>query len=705
MNFLFLVLVSLSAFAQSERVIAPVAPKHYFEINMHGDKRVDNYYWMLAYPGEEHTQEFLDYVTAENVYTEEKTKGIEGLRKELLGEMIARTADSDLSVPEKIGNYLYYSKTEAGKDYPLIVRKEITSDREEVLLDCNELAKGHDFFSLEGYALSPDQKKLLYREYYAGGVRSLFMKNLTTGETKLVRESDASYAGFAWSADGASVFYVTYDEAQRPYRVVQQNLATDESKVVYEERDSIFEIDELRKSGDGRFLYVEIGSKSTNETLFLNFEENGAELKVFSKRKAGHRYSVENHDGSFYVLSNKDGVNFGLYKTSEGRTESEHWQTLQAPQSTRYLKDLSMFKDFMVLFLRQDGLTQLEVFDFKSQTSNPVTFEEAVYDIELSEGTNVEYERSSFVFKYTSFLVPSRVYTYDVVKKEKSVLKETPVGGGFDPANYVVERKLVAVRDGVRVPVSLVYRKGTKLDGSTPLFLNAYGNYGSPFFFDWVHSFTVASISPLLDRGVIYGIAHIRGGGEMGPQWYFDGKLQKKLNTFNDFIDVSEWLIANNYTSSEKFGVRSLSAGGLLVGYLTNNRPELYKAVIAHAPFVDLLTTMTDEKIPLTTQEWEEWGNPNIELEYNYMRQYCPVSNVGAHAYPHMLVKTSLKDTQVMVHEPTKWVAKLRAMKTDSNELLLSVNTKGGHSGDSGRYAELEEVSLDLAWMLSKISN
>jgi oligopeptidase B len=699
---LLITFVSLMISA-SWAVEAPKATKIPKELVLHGDVRIDDYHWMLTYPGEPHSKEFLNHVEAENTYTESKLNPLKATQQKLVKEMIARTAESNLSVPEKVGDFEYYTKTLKGKDYPLVLRKNIKTKIEETLLDCNVLAQGQEYFELDGYEISPDQSLLLYSEYYAGGIYAIFVKDLKTQETRLIRKGDVSYAGYTWSADNHTIFLSTHDSAQRPYRVYSYDLLSGAEKLMLEEKDPVFEIESVEKSSDGKYLLISTASKSTSETYFLNLGGREGSLQSFLPRKTGHKYSIEHHEGRFYILSDKDGVNMGLYRAPVESKNSEEWELLIAPTPNRALSQLLVFEKYMALLLRQDGLSRIEVIDFSTLATSSIAFDEAFYELGFPGDNNLEYDRDSFLFEYESLTTPGRVYSFNAVTQVKSLVKETPVGGGFDAANYKVERLLLTVRDGASVPVSLIYRKETELNGKAPMFLTAYGNYGMSFPIGSAGTYSVASISPILDRGVIFAIAHIRGGGEMGPAWYLDGKLKNKKNTFNDFIDVTEHLIAKNYTSSEKLGVRSFSAGGLLVGYITNNRPDLYKAVIGNVPFVDLLTTMVDEKLPLTTQEWEEWGNPNIKDDYDYMKSYCPYTNVGRHAYPHMLVKTSLKDTQVLVHEPTKWVAKLRELKTDSNELLLEVNTKGGHSGNSGQYAELEEAAWELSWLLSKL--
>jgi len=686
----------------------PVAPKNPFSVTLHGDTRVDDYHWMLTYPGDKHPQQLLDYLNAENTYTNEKTKHIELFRQKLLQEMSAKTSAAQPSVPEKFGKYLYYGRIEKGKEYQTIYRMEIGSNQEELILDCNELAKGKDYFIFLSYQLSPDGTKFAYTFLLTGSASSLYVKDLTTGQTEKIIQDDLAWGKFAWGADSRALTFVTMDSEKRGYRVSTHTLGANSSqdRLVYEEKDNLFEVTDLKNTHDGKYILLEITSKSTSEIRYLPSDQLGGNPQIFSPRKKDHIYSVEHQDGQFYVLSNYLSVRGGVYKASLAKTSVENWQPLISPSSDRSIVGMYSFKNYLVLLTRVNGLPQVSVFNLKTQRLAEVQFDEPVYEVQVRPWsglpTNLEYDSQNFVFSYYSLTTPNRVYRYNFETQKKEIAYDD-TQGSLSSQNFEVHRFFIPARDGVQVPVSLIYKKGVTLDGSAPLFLNAYGSYGDNFSINYVHGYTTSSMAPLLDRGVIVAIAFVRGGGEMGPQWYLDGKLMKKKNTFNDFIDTAEYLVKQKYSSPQKIGIRSYSAGGLLVGYVINNRPDLFKAAIAHAPFVDLLNTGLDEKIPLTTQEWGDWGNPNLPEDYFYMKSYCPYTNIGHHDYPALLVKSSLDDNQVMVHEPTKFVAKLRTLKTDNNDLLLKVNMTGGHGGKSGQQGELEDVSFDLAWILDQL--
>jgi oligopeptidase B len=679
----------------------------------HGDTVDDPYFWLA----DKENKDVVAYLEAENAYTEERLAGQARLRERIFQEIKARTKETDLSVPSRKGGWWYYSRTQEGKQYGIRCRLAAVGDTppelpedgsalpgEQILLDGNALAEGHNFFSLGGFDVSPDGTRLAYSVDYAGDERfTLRVKDLETGET-LPDEVAGTFYGSAWSRDGSTLFYLTVDDAWRPYRVHRHAVGTpaDQDIVVYEELDERFWVDvELMRSE--RYLIVSTGSKTTSELRMLDADDPAGELRLIAERAAGVEYSVDHWahptDPSrdlLLVLHNSAGrLNFEL---ATAPIDAPAIWTALAPhrQDTRLLR-VDAFAEHLVVEYRRDGLTGLAIHPVTdgrpAAQGTPISFDEPIYTVGAS--ANPEYATRKVRLAYGSFVTPSTVYDYDIDSGTLLLLKRQPVLGGFDPAAYEQSRVWANADDGARVPISLVYRKGLKPDGTAPVLLNGYGSYESsrdPFF-------SVARLS-LLERGFVYATAHVRGGGEMGRAWYDNGKLLAKRNTFTDFVACARELVASGWTSPDRLVARGGSAGGLLMGAVANLAPEAFRGIVADVPFVDALNTILDPSLPLTVIEWEEWGNPLESADvYAYLKGYSPYENIEAKQYPSILATTSLNDTRVFYHEPAKWIARLRATAT-GGEFLLKTEMEAGHGGRSGRYDAWREESLILAWII-----
>lgn len=672
----------------------PIASKTPKKLEAHGDVRIDNYYWLNQ---REHS-EVIAYLEAENTYYGQMTAHTEKFQEELFQEMKSRIKEDDSSVPYKLNGYYYLTRYETGKEYPIHTRrKNHLEAKEEVLFDCNELAADHEFFNLRGVSVSPDNKMAAFavdtvsrRQY------SIQIKNLETGEV-YPEKIENTTGSSVWASDSKTLFYTKKDPITlRSDKVFKHilNTSSEEDELVFHEEDETFYTFVYKtRSRD----YIVIGSTSTmtSEYRILPAEEPNGEFKVFSPRERGVEYEISHFRGDFYILTNKDGAtNFKLMKTPKSRTSSENWEEFIPHQPNVLLEDVEIFENFYVITERNRGLNTMKITRWDSGEAYYLPFESETYV--AGPTTNLDFKTNKLRYFYNAMTSPYSIVEFDMETKEKTVLKEQEVlGGEFDKANYRSERIWAFARDGEEIPISLVYHKDTPLDGSSPLLQYAYGSYGStvdPYF-------SSVRLS-LLDRGFIYAIAHVRGGEYLGRPWYENGRLLNKKNTFTDFVDCSKLLIDKSYTSKERLYAMGGSAGGLLMGAVVNMAPELYNGVLALVPFVDVVTTMLDDSIPLTTGEYDEWGNPNEKAYYEYMKSYSPYDQVKAQAYPHIYVSTGLHDSQVQYWEPAKWVAKLRDVKTDDNLLFLDINMDTGHGGASGRFEALKETAKEYSFIL-----
>lgn len=678
----------------SKTINPPFAKKISKTLEKHGDKRIDDYFWL----NDRENAEVIDYLNQENEYYALKTAHTKNFQKVLFEEMKGRIKEDDSSVPYFFNGYWYITRYETGKDYPIYSRKKgkLTAD-EEILFDCNELADGHSYFQLGGMSVSPDNKFASFAVDVVGRrIYTIQIKNLETG--KVFEDKIENVTGSStWANDNKTLFYTKQDaKTLRSDKVFKHKLGEDSSKdaLVYHEKDATFNID-VSKEKSRKYIVITAASTLTTEFRTLLADNPDGEFKVFQKRVRGMEYDISHYGDSFYILTNKDkATNFKLMKTPENATERENWKDLIPHREDVLLEEIEIFKDYLVVGERSNGLNKIRIMPWNGKGEYYLPFESETYTANIS--TNPDFDTQVLRYSYQSMGTPSSVIDFNMMTKEKEVMKEQQVlGGKFDKKNYTEERVWATAKDGTKIPISMVYRKDLKKNGKNPLLLYAYGSYGAtmdPYF-----SSTRLS---LLDRGFVYAIAHIRGGEDMGRPWYENGKLLHKKNTFTDFIDCSKFVIAEKYTSKEHLYAEGGSAGGLLMGAVVNMAPELYKGVIAQVPFVDVITTMLDDTIPLTTGEYDEWGNPNEKEYYDYMKSYSPYDNVKAQDYPNMYVSTGLHDSQVQYWEPAKWVAKLRTLKTDNNVLFLDTNMDAGHGGASGRFEALKELAKEFSFLL-----
>jgi len=685
---------TLTAQERSTPLEPPIAKKDPHVVTLHGDKRVDDYFWLR----EKSSPEVIAYLNAENAYTEGMTSASESFQGVLYKEMLGRIKQTDLSVPYRLRGYYYYSRTEEGKQYAIQCRKKGSLDGpEEVLLDLNEMAPEHKFLAIGAFAVSDDDMKLAFSLDTTGFRQyGLRVKDLTTGV--IGPENVGKVGSVVWAADNATLFYTVEDPAKRQYRLYRHKLgaAHDQDGLVYEEKDERFDLD-AHRSASKAYIFLTSSSHTASEVRYLAADHPDDPFQLIAAREKDHEYYVEHHGDRFFIRTNQNAPNFRLVSAPVTDPGKARWQEVIPHRPDVMLSGITMFKDYYVRSEREGGLPQLTVTDFRSGESHRIAFPEPVYT--CGTGTNAEYETATFRYTYQSFVTPSSVFDYDMEKRSATLLKQTEVLGGYDPSRYESQRLWAKASDGTRIPISIVYRKGTPHDGSAPMLLSGYGSYG----ISQSATFNSNRLS-LLDRGVVVAIAHVRGGGEMGKIWHEQGRMMKKKNTFTDFIACAEYLVAEKYTAKDRLVITGGSAGGLLMGAVVNLRPDLFKAVVAEVPFVDVINTMSDASLPLTVGEFEEWGNPQVKAEYDYIKTYCPYTNTLARAYPTMLVKTSLNDSQVMYWEPAKWVAKMRAVKTDHNPLLLKINMGAGHGGSSGRYDALHEVAFNYAFILSQFA-
>jgi oligopeptidase B len=660
-----------------------------------GDVRTDNYYWVRD--DARKNPDVIAYLDAENRYTEAVMKPHESLIQKLYEEMKGRIKETDLSVPERVGNYFYYTKTEAGKQYPILVRRKGSlTGPEEVMLDQNVEAGKSRYFRVGTTSVSPNDRLLAFTVDMMGNERyTLMVKDLTTGQLLPDRVPMVNYS-LEWADDNLTLFYGMGDSANRSYRILRHVLGSNATDaVIAEEPDDLFGLS-LEKTKDRKFLLINYGSFSSTEYKYLPANEPMGTFKIIQPKTKDLEYSVEHHGNKFLIVTNDGAVNFKLVEAPDNAPGRENWKTIVPARDSVLLSGVDVFKDYLVLYERQKALRTMRVMDFATGKIYSVDFPEPVYT--FRGASNPEYDSKLVRFTYTSLTTPASVYDFDMSNRTRKLLKATEVLGGYDPSLYATERTWARASDGTMVPISLVYRKPLVKNGTRPMLLYAYGSYGS----STDPAFSSNNLS-LLDRGFIYAIAHIRGGSEMGRYWYDQGKLLNKKNTFTDFISAAEHLVQQGYTSKDKLAIRGGSAGGLLMGAVVNMRPDLFKAVVADVPFVDVINTMMDASIPLTTGEWIQWGDPHKAEFYGYMKSYSPYDNVEHKAYPNMLVTAGLNDPRVGYWEPAKWVAKLRANKTDNNLLLLRTNMGAGHGGASGRYDALREQAIRFAFILSAL--
>jgi len=677
----------------TEIITPPTAALKPKALEKHGDTRTDNYYWL----NERENPEVIDYLTKENTYYQQSTAHTKQFRDDLFLEMKGRIKEDDSSVPYLYNGYWYITRYEKGKDYPIYSRKKGSLEaKEEILFNCNEMAEGHTYFSLGGLNISEDNNWAAFgvdtvsrRQY------TIQVKNLVTGEI-LPFKIENTTGGSTWAGDNKTLFYTRKDEVTlRSDKIYKHKMGADVASdaLIYHEEDDTYNTF-IYKEKSKKYLVIGSSSTLTSEYRILDAKKPDGEFKMFQKRTRGLEYGISHYGDKWYIVTNKDkATNFKLMTTPEGKTEKENWKDLIAHRNDVLLEDIDIFKDYLVISERSNGLNTIRIRPWKGEEYY-LPFDIETYTAGTS--TNPDFDTDILRYSYQSMATPSSVIDFNMKTKEKKVLKEQEVlGGKFDKNNYVEERIWATAQDGTKVPISMVYRKGIKKDGSNPFLLYAYGSYGAsmdPYF---------SSIRlSLLDRGFIYAIAHIRGGEDLGREWYENGKLLKKKNTFTDFIDCSKYVIAQNYTSAQHLYAEGGSAGGLLMGAIVNMAPQLYHGVIAQVPFVDVVTTMLDDSIPLTTGEYDEWGNPNEKEYYEYMKSYSPYDNVVAQEYPNMLVTTGLHDSQVQYWEPAKWVAKLRVTKTGNNQLYLDTNMEAGHGGASGRFEALKEVAKEYSFLL-----
>jgi len=657
--------------------------------NIHGTTLVDDFFWLR----EKTNPAVMAHLKAEDEYAQSMMKHTAALQEKLYNEMRSHIKETDTRVPFRLGNYFYYSRTEEGKQYPINCRKKGSLDApEEIILDQNELAKGQKFMSVGAFIPSDDGNLLAYSTDNTGYRQYVLqVKDLRTGQ--LFPERIERVTSVDWASDNKTLFYVNEDAVtKRSDKFFRHVLSTDKYDLIYQEKDELFNIG-VGRSRDKEIIFLEAFSKTSTEARYMRANEPNGTLQVILPRQPEHEYDVDHRNNTFYIRTNRGAKNFRIVTAPVNDPSEKNWKEFVAHRPEVKLDGIDLFANHAVLSEWENGLQQLEVVDFKTDKRHRIKFPEPVYSAGLS--TNHEFDTSVVRYSYNSLVTPSSTLDYDMNTGKATLLKQEEVPGGFDRKNYKSERVFATASDGTKIPMSIVYRKGVKLDGSAPLLLYGYGSYGLSI----PPTFSSSRLS-LLDRGVIFAIGHIRGGGELGEEWRQAGRMMKKMNTFTDFIACAEALVKQKYTSKDRLVIQGGSAGGLLVGAVSNMRPDLFKAVVSQVPFVDVLNTMLDASLPLTTSEYIEWGNPNEKPAFDYMKTYSPYDNVTKQNYPAMLVKVSVNDSQVPYWEGAKLVAKLRALKTDNNPLLLKVNFGAGHGGASGRYDALRETAFDYAFML-----
>lgn len=685
------ILFSIAESVEKENIVPPVAKVILKTDTLHGEIHIDNYFWLRN----RNNHEVIEYLKAENKYTESMMKHTEAFQEALYKEMLGKIKETDLSVPEKLGDYYYYTRTEQGKQYRIYCRKKGSLEtKEEILLDQNVLAQGYDYFDVGVFEISPDHKLLAYSIDTTGSERfTLYIKDLKTDSLFKEKISNIGYSA-AWANDNKTIFYTILDNAKRPYKIYQHTLGTntEQDEFVYHEKDDAFWLNISRTKSD-KYLIIDLASHTTSEVRYLSADAPEGKFKLVHPRQHKMEYYIEHHNDRFFIMTNDNAKNFKLMQTSVNDPSRENWKEVIPHRDSVKIDGIDIFKNFLVVYEMEKGLKKIQIRNFTSDETYYVDFPEPVYTFWL--GKNRDFNSRLLRFTYNSFVTPRSVFDYNMDNRTQELKKQYEVLGGYNPSLYQSERIFATAQDGATIPISLVYKKGIKKDGNSPLYLIGYGAYGT-----CMEAYFSSNRLSLLDRGFTYAIAHIRGGGEMGRYWYEQGKLFNKKNTFTDFIVCAEYLINEKYTSSDKLVITGGSAGGLLIGAVTNMRPDLFKIVVADVPFVDLINTMLDPTLPLTVLEYEEWGNPNNKEYYDYMKSYSPYDNVAVKEYPNILITAGLNDSRVQYWEAAKWTAKLRALKTDNNLLLLKMNMGSGHLGASGRYDFLKDIAFEFAFIL-----
>jgi oligopeptidase B len=686
------VIGSNSVVAQTD-MKPPAAKKELKVTNVNGYELRDNYFWLR----DKKNPEVIKYLEAENAYTEAYMKSTEEFQKTLYDEMLGRIKQTDLSVPYRYGNYWYYTKTEEGKQYPMFYRARTQDGQDEqLLLDQNELAKGFKFYAIGAFAISDDGNLLAfssdntgYRQY------TLQIKDLRTGQ--MLPDKIERVTSVVWANDNKHLFFVTEDDVtKRNDKFWRHEIGTSKNDLLYEEKDDLYDIG-VGRSRDKKMMFLTSFAKTMREVRYLSADQPMGEWKIILPREKDHEYSVNYYNGEFYITTNKNATNFRVVTAPVNDPGEKNWKEFIAHNPKLKLEYITFFKNHAIAYERENGLEFLRVIDMKTKDSHRIVTPETVYTTGLA--ANPEFDVEKIRFSYASMITPPSTYEYDLNTKEAKLLKQQEIPSGYDKAQYETKRIWIPARDGVQVPVSIVMKKGTKLDGNAPMLLYAYGSYGASMS----PNFSTARLS-LVDRGMIFAIAHIRGGGELGEEWRQAGRMFKKMNTFNDFIDTADYLIKNKYTSANKLVIQGGSAGGLLMGAVINMRPELFKAAIIQVPFVDVMNTMLDASLPLTTSEYIEWGNPNEKEAFEYMIKYSPYDNIKTQNYPDLLILTSLNDSQVPYWEGAKFAAKIRELNPDANNtVLLKTNMGAGHGGSSGRYDALKEIAFNYAYALKQV--
>jgi oligopeptidase B len=671
---------------------APSAPQRPQELTNHGDIRVDPWFWLRDIDD----PETLEYLKAENAHTEAILQPENALQEALFQEMRGRIKEDDSTVPAKDGDYFYFTRFEEGNQYPIFCRKHLTLEApEQVLLDVNELARDRDYCRIGSLENSPDHKLLAYSMDSDGSERyTIYIKNLDTGEL-LAESIPGSYYSLEWANDNRTIFYDVLDENHRPVKIFKHRLGDDPSldELVYQETDARFFVGVI-KSSSKRFIYVAASGNNMSEWRFMEADDPGTALTLIEPRREGFEYDVADHGGRFLIRNNGDGAkDFRVSETLITAPASEKWTDLVPHVLGRPIEGITVVSDYLILSCRDNGLPQIRIIEHATGDASDVAFDEDDYSVRVMEGR--EWDTSALRFSYNSLTTPATVYDYDIETHDRELRKQTEVLGDFSPDRYESRRIFASAEDGTPIPISILYSKATPLDGSAPLYLYGYGSYG--IVVD--SNFSSARLS-LVDRGFIFAVAHVRGGMDLGWDWYENGKLLNKQNTFTDFVACAEHLIDQDYVEKGRIIASGGSAGGMLIGAVVNLRPDLFKAVVADVPFVDVLNTMLDDTLPLTTMEYNEWGNPQAKLFYDYIKSYSPYDNVKRQDYPHMLITGGISDPRVTYWEPAKWTARLRDLKTDDNLLLLKIHMDSGHAGASGRFDRLKEVALEYAFAL-----
>jgi oligopeptidase B len=679
---------------QSDFPAPPVAEVVPDTFENFGQKRIDNYYWLK----DKNNPKVIEYLNAENEYTESVMASTKELQQTIYDEILGRIKEDDESYPSYINGYWYYSRTEKGKQYRTYLRRKGSLDaEEEVIFDVNKMAEGKSAFIFAGYSVSPDNNKVAYLFNETGSYAEYVMKIKDLNTDEEIGFTVIGATSVTWANDNNTLFYGVIDQTLRPYQIHRRGLNEHQSTLIYEEKDAKFR---TYVSGTKTKEYIFIGSASstTSEERYISADRPLDEFKVFMPRVKDVEYSVFPHKEKFFVsYKDRENLNSMIYEVPlTGYEDKSTWKVFLPHDDDARLEGIDIVKDYISVELRREGLTEIIVMSLNGGDTKKIVFPEPVYS--ASMGGNPEYEATTIRYTYTSLNRPTTLYEYNILTGESIKLKEQEVPSGFNPDDYTVERLWATAPDGVLVPMAIVYKNGLKKDGSNPALIYSYGSYG---YSTDVHF--SASMYSLIDRGFIYAIAQIRGGSDLGEQWYEDGKLLNKKNTFTDFIACSEKLINDGYTSSDKLAAMGGSAGGLLMGAVSNMRPDLYQTIVAQVPFVDVINTMLDDTLPLTTGEYEEWGNPNEEEYYNYILSYSPYDNISAQDYPNILVTGGINDSQVLFHEPAKYTAKLRALKTDNNILILKMNMESGHGGATGRYEGIKETAFDFAFILNRV--